>query len=613
MKPGEPEAKPRKGKVTSKDARIADLEHDLAATKEYLQATIEEQEATLEELKSTNEEIMSSNEELQSLNEELEASREELQSANEELATINEELENRNLELTQTNDDLVNLLSSVNLPILFLDQNLRIRRFNTVAKEVLHLILTDVGRPIGDIKTGLEVEDFEGILRDTIDNLKIETREVKDKEGNWYWLQIRPCKTSEKKIEGLVLTLSDISELKDSMATAENARNVAQSIIQTMGVPLLVLDESLKVITANDSFCQTFKVVPQEAENRAIYEIGDRQFDIPELRRLLDEILPQNSVFQGFEVDADFHRIGRRFLILNARRLHQEPGPDLILLAMQDITCRKELEESLKKSEIKLQGLNVDLMSTQESERQSISLALHEELAQNLVALKIKLRSLETALSPESKARAGEELRTVLHGIDGLIEGARGLSWGLRPQVLDLGLTPAIQSLVDRFQQYFHFDADIKVPDLDRSFNPQSQVVIYRVLQEALVNVVKHAQASQVSLNIGRQDNRVQFQVADNGVGFQASKWVGMDTGRDRRPSPDQAWLVGGVPFQVTPDGTGFKAMPEAAAAESGARIGLLLMESRIRMLGGDLNITSEKDQGTRVTFTVPTDGTPAA
>ena len=149
-------AKPRGRKATAKDERLSDLEHELAATKEYLQATIEEQEATLEELKSTNEEIMSSNEELQSLNEEMEAAREELQSANEELATVNEELENRNLELTQVNDDLVNLLGSINLPILFLDQHLRIRRFNAMAKDVLHLIPADVGRPIGDIKTGLE-------------------------------------------------------------------------------------------------------------------------------------------------------------------------------------------------------------------------------------------------------------------------------------------------------------------------------------------------------------------------------------------------------------------------------------------------------------------------
>lgn len=609
----EPKAavRPRNGKATSKDARIDDLERELAATKEYLQATIEEQEGTLEELKSTNEEIMSSNEELQSLNEELDASREELQSANEELATINEELENRNLELTQSNDDMANLLGSINLPILFLDQNLRIRRFNMVAKDVLHLIPTDVGRPIGDIKTGLEMDDFEGLLREAVDNLKVQTLEVQDREGRWYALQLRPYKTAENKIEGLVLTLADIHELKQTMKNLENARDVAQSIIKTMGVPLLVLDENLQVVSANDSFCQTFKVAPQETENRPLYEIGDRQFDIPELRRLLEKILPQNTVLQGFEVDAHFQRLGRRFLILNARRLKQEPAPDLILLAMQDVTPLKQMEETLRESERKLQGLNVDLLSAQESERQSVSLALHEELAQNLVALKMKLRNIKSHLLAE-QPQEQEDLDQAMRNIDGLVQGTRELSWGLRPQDLDLGLGPAIQHLLDHFTQYFQIDAAVQVPDLDRLFKPESQLVIYRVLQEALVNVVKHARASQVSLKIGPQDNRVQFQVADNGTGFQVTDWIGVEACRDRQPSPEKAWLVGGVPFQVTPDGKGFKAIPEAASGESGARLGLLLMESRIRLLGGDLTITSEKDQGTQITFAVPPDGPPA-
>jgi two-component system CheB/CheR fusion protein len=373
----------------------------------------------------------------------------------------------------------------------------------------------------------------------------------------------------------------------------------------------LVLDAGLRVVFANQSFYDFFKVLTQETEHRLIYELGNRQFDITGLKRVLEEILPQNTVFQDFEVDRDFPGLGRRVLILNGRRLQQESGPDLILLAMQDITSQKEMAETFKESERKLQALNVDLMSAQESERQSVSLALHEDLAQNLVALKFKLRFLENDLPPDSKAKA--ELEAALRSIDGLVEGARGLSWGLRPQVLDLGLNPAIQHLVDQFQQYFRINADIKAPELDRSFNSQSQVVIYRVLQEALVNVVKHAQASRVSLKIGHQDNRVQFQVADNGVGFQVSQRVGIDAGRDPQPSSAKAWLVGGVPFQVTPNGKGFKAMPEAAGAETGARMGLLLMESRIRMLGGDIAITSKKDQGTQVTFAVPTDGPPAA
>jgi two-component system CheB/CheR fusion protein len=605
-------AKARKGKTAPGTGRLDDLEHELAATKEYLQATIEEQEATLEELKSTNEEIMSSNEELQSLNEELEASREELQSANEELATVNEELENRNNELTHVNDDLVNLLGTVNLPILFLDQNLRIRRFNPVAKEVLHLIPSDVGRPIGDIKTGLNIEAFETLLRQTVDNLQLETREVQDDRGHWYQLRIRPYKTSANKIEGLVLSLADISVLKASLAQVEEARNYSQAIVETLREPLLVLDGGLKVVSANQAFYDFFKILPQETETRQVYELGNRQFDIPELKRLLEEILPRNTVFQDFEVDRDFPGLGRRVLILNARRLRQEPGPDLILLALQDITALKEAELALQESERKLQAFNSELMNSQESERQAVSLALHEELAQNLVALKLKLRNIESHL-PENQPEVKEDLDQAVKSIDGLVEEARELSWGLRPQVLDLGLTPALRHLVDHFTQYFQMDAALKVLDLDQLLAPQSQVMVYRVVQEALVNVVKHAQADRVSLEVGKQDGKIRFQVADNGVGFQMSTADGVSLSKKIQSSPDQAYLVGGVPFVITKDGKEFQAVPEALGADSGRKMGLALMEGRIRSLGGTFTITSEKDKGTKITFTVPTDGNEAA
>jgi two-component system CheB/CheR fusion protein len=603
--PEKPRIKAARGKTTSRDEQIQELEQELAATKDYLQVTIEEQEATLEELKSTNEEIMSSNEELQSLNEELEAAKEELQSANEELATVNEELENRNVELTQTNDDLVNLLGSVNLPILFLDQNLRIRRFNAVAKEILHLIPTDVGRPIGDIKIGLEIANFELLLREAIDNLKIQALEVMDRQGRWYSLQIRPYKTTANKIEGLVLALADVTTLKHSLAQVEEAQRYSQSIVETLREPLLVLDSELKVVSANHAFYQFFQVRPQETENRLIYELGDRQWNLPVLKRVLEEILPKNTVVQDFEVDGDFPGLGRRVMLLNARTLRQEPGPDLILLALEDITVRQEMETALKESEQKLRGLNAELMTAQESERQAVSLALHEELAQDLVALKLKLRDIKTNL-PADQLGVKEALDQASQSIDSLVNGARDLSWGLRPQAMDLGLTPAIRHLVERFSQYFQIEADLQVPDLDRLVAPQKQVMIYRVLQEALLNVVKHAQATRVSLQVEAQDNQVNFQVGDNGVGFQVSDWIGMEACKDRESWPDKTCLVGGVPFVVSEDGKGFKAVPEALRPDSGRKMGLALMEGRVRVLGGALTITSEANVGTRIAFTIP-------
>ena len=163
--PGRPQ--PRRARAPREALRqgpaIAELKGELAATKEYLQAVIEEQETSVEELKSTNEELMSANEELQSINEEMETSKEELQSTNEELATLNEELDNRNQELYQANNDLNNLLTAVQIAIVMLGPDLRIRRFNSTAQEMLNLIPADLGRPIGDLKLRVEVPDLEAV------------------------------------------------------------------------------------------------------------------------------------------------------------------------------------------------------------------------------------------------------------------------------------------------------------------------------------------------------------------------------------------------------------------------------------------------------------------
>ena len=267
-------------------------------------------------------------------------------------------------------------------------------------------------------------------------------------------LQIRPYKTAENKIEGLVLSLADISDLKSSLEQVEQARNYAQAIVETLREPLLVLDSDLRVISANRSFYDFFQVSPQETENRPIYALGERQWDLPALRHLLEEILVKESVLQDFVVESDFPHVGHRTMLLNARRLHQSPAPDLILLALEDVTARNEMEAALKDSERRLQALNAELLSAQESERQSVSLALHEEMAQNLVALKLHLRNIGAHL-PADQPQDREELEQALRSIDGLVEEARELSWGLRPQVLDLGLTPALRHLVEHFTQYF--------------------------------------------------------------------------------------------------------------------------------------------------------------
>jgi two-component system CheB/CheR fusion protein len=205
---------PPPARPAATDEHVAQLHQELAALREYLQSVIEEQESTNEELKSANEEILSSNEELQSTNEELQTAKEEAQSANEELATVNDELRHRNTELARVNNDLLNLLSGVNIPIVMVSRDLRIRRFTPLAEKLFNLIPSDVGRPISDIKPGLEIHDLQERLNEVIDSLIPHESEVRDTAGHWYSIRIRPYVTFDNMIDGASIVLIDIDSIR---------------------------------------------------------------------------------------------------------------------------------------------------------------------------------------------------------------------------------------------------------------------------------------------------------------------------------------------------------------------------------------------------------------
>jgi two-component system CheB/CheR fusion protein len=228
----------------SEDQEVAPLKNELAATKEYLQSIIEDQETTNEEFRSANEKIQSSNEELQRTNEELETAKEELQSTNEELTTINEELENLNRQLSQVNDDLNNLLNSVNIPIIMLGNDLHIRRFTPMTERVLNVVPSDVGRKISDIRPRFDLPDLEKLIWEVIDTLGIIEREVQDNEGYWYSLRIRPYKTADNKIDGVVITVFDINALKKHQEEVQEAEMRLQNILDTIVDGIITCDEN---------------------------------------------------------------------------------------------------------------------------------------------------------------------------------------------------------------------------------------------------------------------------------------------------------------------------------------------------------------------------------
>ena len=199
--------------IGTDDSRLAALTQELQAKEGYLQSTIEELETSNEELRASNEEMQSVNEELQSTNEELETSKEELQSVNEELATVNAELHTKVAELSRLNNDMNNLLAGTGVGTVFVDHQLCIQRFTPAATKVINLIRSDVGRPVGHIVSNLVnysslVEDVQQVL----DTLVSKDIEVQDKSGAWFLQCIRPYRTLENVIEGVVIIFTEITE-----------------------------------------------------------------------------------------------------------------------------------------------------------------------------------------------------------------------------------------------------------------------------------------------------------------------------------------------------------------------------------------------------------------
>jgi two-component system CheB/CheR fusion protein len=324
---------------TTEQRELEQLRDELDATKRALQNIIEDQDAANEELRAANEEILSSNEELQSTNEEMGTATEELQSTNAELITLNDELQTRNVELQELSDDMGNLFSSVDIPILMLTNDLCIRRFTPRAVNILNLIAGDVGRPISDFKIKLNLPNLQEMITEVIETLNVKELDVQDLDSRWFSLRIRPYKTSDNRINGVVLTLQDIDTVKRALAQVKAERSYAEAILATLREPLLVLSSDLRVKFANQSFYTLFRTKPDHTQGLFIYEISDHAWDIPQLRELLEKILPKKSTFQNFCIEHDFPGIGPKSILLNARRLAPDIGqPPLILLAMEDVT-----------------------------------------------------------------------------------------------------------------------------------------------------------------------------------------------------------------------------------------------------------------------------------
>lgn len=278
-----PEEGGTSGRVPEEDreARIAELEAELQKTRESHQATVEELESANEELKSTNEELQSANEELQSTNEEHESSKEELQSLNEELHTTNSELEHKINELQAANDDIHNLFNSTEIASIFVDNELKVRRFTEKATRIINLIEADVGRPLGHLVTNLTYDNLIEDVREVSNTLETKEREVQTQEGTWHKMRIIPYRTVDNRIDGAVLTFSNIHEQKmgqDRLEVARAEREAAWLMVRTIfdmnPQGLAVLDEAGAVVIANNALASAVGISEESLEGAPFAELS---------------------------------------------------------------------------------------------------------------------------------------------------------------------------------------------------------------------------------------------------------------------------------------------------------------------------------------------------
>ncbi|HTM36413.1 MAG TPA: ATP-binding protein, partial [Terriglobales bacterium] len=535
----------------------ARLRRELAATKEYLQSIIDEKESALEELKSASEEA-------QAGNEELETAQEELESANEELNTLNEELKTSNTELSQVNRDLTNLLESINIPLVMVGKDLRIRRFTRAIEPMLNLIASDAGRLITDLQPHLELPDLRRLLLDAIQGGDRKPHDIRDAHGHWYSLRILPSVGPNGKIDGAVVMLIDIDAAKRGL-------DFAEAIVETVREPLVILNHNLRVMRANRAFYETFRTNPKETEDRLIYDLGEGQWNIPKLRELLDNIIPAHSTFRDFEVVHEFARVGRKVMLLNAREVFDANAQArTILLAIEDTTDRKRAEDALKATNAELQNF---------------AYALTHDL-QEPVRMVVNFTQL---LAQENAGKLGEQSdKFIGYSVDGALRIEALLKallnyWETTEQGQDNFGPVDCNDVLAR--TLANLEAVITKSGAKVTSEPlptvvAEQIMLVQVFQNLIANSIKYRseEAPRIHITAHKDAEKWLFSVRDNGIGI----------------DPRDSERVFGM----------FKRLhgPEIP----GAGIGLALCKKVVERHGGRIWVESEAGKGATFKFTLP-------
>ena len=360
------------------------------------------------------------------------------------------------------------------------------------------------------------------------------------------------------------------AHLSERFAVLEQSLAYAETIVDTVREPLLVLDGSLRVLTASRAFYQTFGVSPEETAGQYIYNLGNGQWDIPALRTLLEEVLPQAKSFDDFEVTHDFATIGRRVMLLNARRLWGAGiEAERVLLAIEDVTKRRRLEEEIERSNEDLQRFAYvaahDLRSPLNN-----ALSLSQLLARHLKGRLSEDEMRIQMLALESMERLGALMEDILSYAQ--------MNTGQRQMTL-VPLQEALQMALANLQHHIEKnEAEISAGTLPQVHGDRTQLTM--VLQNLIANALKYRtkETPRIRIDAIQDNDKWRLSVRDNGEGFEAKYALKIF-------EPFERLHRGEVP---------------------GSGIGLSTCKRIVERLGGNIWAESVPGEGSTFYFTLP-------
>jgi two-component system CheB/CheR fusion protein len=408
--------------------------------------------------------------------------------------------------------------------MVMLGIDLRIRRFTPAAARLLGLLPGDVGRPLGNLRLSLEgASDIEAIVVDVIDQVRMQEREVRGRDGRWYVLRVHPYRTADNRIDVAVLVLADVHDAKTVQAELRESRDYVQAAFESARDPQLVLDARLRVRMANPAFYRTFGMTPRQTEGKPLYALGDRQWDIPALRTALEEILPGRASIEDFEVRADFDSLGPKVMLLSAHHaVRGEQQDETILLEIHDRTDSVRLEDELRSHAAQL---------AEADRRKDEFLALLSHELRNPVAPirhLLEVAKLKRARGQPLETELDSMERQVAHLIrllDDLLDVTRITQGRIEIRRSAIELTPVVDDAIDTIRPVcdrLEIGLTVSLPPGPVLVNAD-QTRLAQILGNLLNNACKFTdRGGSISLSVEEEGPQVVIRVRDNGIGISA-------------------------------------------------------------------------------------------